>query len=184
MTVAIERHGEWMPTFTGGRFWPLDPRPEEVKIEDIAHHLALICRFGGTCREPYSVAQHSVLVSRIVPTEHALWGLLHDAAEAYLGDLPRPVKRLPELYCYRSAEEEIMRVICRRFGLSPEMPAAVKIADEVLLATEARDITSNRQDIRTWRLPEEPLPDTVVPWHWREAEERFLNTFHSLWAVT
>jgi uncharacterized protein len=179
------RRGDWMPTFTGGRFWPFDPRPDEVKIEDIAHHLAIINRFGGTSRLPLSVAQHSVLVSDICrygvlnAPDAALWGLLHDAHEAYLGvDLPRPVKRC--IPGWKEIEDRIQAAVCERFGLPLEMPAPVRIADEIALTTEARDLASNRNDIRTWDLPQEPLPSRVDPLHWRDAERVFLARFEEL----
>lgn len=73
-TPADDRRGDWIQTFTGRRFWPLDPRPEDVCIEDIAHALSLKCRFGGHCTRFYSVAEHSVHVSNYVPAEFALWG--------------------------------------------------------------------------------------------------------------
>ena len=79
-----ERRGDWIQTYLGIQFWPLDPRPEEVMLFDIAHSLSNMCRFTGHCREFYSVAQHSVIVSQNVPREDAAWGLLHDASEAYM----------------------------------------------------------------------------------------------------
>ena len=83
-------------TFSGLRFWPLAPNLEKILVEDIAHALAHQCRFGGHASRFYSVAEHSVHVSQLCLPEHALWGLLHDASEAYLVDLPRPLKLLPE----------------------------------------------------------------------------------------
>lgn len=88
-----DRRGEWILTFSGERFYPFSPAPEEVKTKDIAHALANICRFNGHTRGFYSVAAHSVHVSRLVPPEFALEALLHDAAEAYVGDMVRPLKR-------------------------------------------------------------------------------------------
>src|SRR5262249_3879894 len=92
------RTGDWIATITGKRWFVTDPHPDDVDIEDIAHGLSMVCRFGGQCREFYSVAQHSVLMAnemcrREAPPEMALWGLLHDAPEAYLGDMVRPLKR-------------------------------------------------------------------------------------------
>lgn len=93
-----ERKGDWIQTYTGRQFWPLDPKPEEVCIEDIAHALSQQCRYAGHTIRFYSVAQHSVEIALRVPRAAALWGLLHDAAEAYLVDLPRPVKYLMPAY--------------------------------------------------------------------------------------
>ena len=134
------RRGDFIQLRSGRAFWPLDPRSDEIEIDDIAHALANLCRFTGHTREFYSVAQHSVHVSEAVPPEHALWGLLHDASEAYLIDLARPVKRLPELAAYRDAEAAVMRAVCERFGLPLEEPAAVRVADRQMLRTEQRDL--------------------------------------------
>ena len=84
-----ERKGDWFLTYTGRQFWPLDPRPEDICIRDIAHHLSLCCRFNGACRVHYSVAQHSVMVANILPAPLRFWGLMHDATEAYVGDMVR-----------------------------------------------------------------------------------------------
>lgn len=128
------RHGGWIQTFTGLQFWPMDARPSDVEIVDIAHSLSLLCRFNGHCRRFYSVAEHSVLASKLVAPEWALWGLLHDASEAYLADLPQPIKHY--LASYREAEEKLLNVIADRFGLSWGVPEAVKEVDRLLLATE------------------------------------------------
>jgi len=185
MSTEEVRIGDWMPTFTGRHFWVLDPRAEDVVIEDIAHQLAIINRYGGTSRVPVSVAQHSVLVSRLCEKlepanrDSWLWGLLHDAGEAYLGiDVPRPVKRLfPEI---DAAEKRILQVVVERFGLTWPAPEVVKIADEIALATEARDFVSQRNDIRTWEIPQEPLPEVLRWTGWQWAESEFLTRFHRL----
>ncbi len=130
----IPRKGDWIQTISGRQFWPLDPRPEEVFIEDIAWALSMLCRYGGHCRRFYSVAEHSVWVSDNVPEEDALWGLLHDATEAYLVDVPRPVKRC--LPAYRAYEDALARVIAERFGLPWPMPEAVKQVDTAMLLVE------------------------------------------------
>lgn len=138
---APERIGDWMQTFRGRAFWPMDPRADEVHIDDIAHSLAMQCRYAGHTRWHYSVAQHSYYVSHLVPAEHALWGLLHDAAEAYLVDLPRPVKRSPGIGShYVEAERRVMDAICDRFGLPREEPPEVKVADDRVLLAEKRDL--------------------------------------------
>lgn len=169
----MERKGDWMQTYTGVQFWPLDPRPEEVRLEDIAHSLANQCRYAGHVTRFYSVAQHSVLVSQIVPVGHSAWGLLHDATEAYLVDLPRPVKRYSAMgSMYRDIETRLMLTICSRFGLPFDEPISVKAADDVLLMTEKRDLMPNCP--AKWRESAEPLPQIIRPWSPEEAEERFL----------
>lgn len=126
--------GDWMQTYTGKAFWPLDPRIEDLDPRDIAHALSLLCRYGGHVKRFYSVAEHCVLMSRAVAPEHALWALLHDAAEAYVVDVPRPLKlSMPD---YRAAEAAIMDVICERFGLHRHEPKAVKDADNAILNDE------------------------------------------------
>src|SRR3990167_1330499 len=138
--MTNDRRGEWTQTFSGVQFWPLDPRPEEIRIEDIAHSLARQCRFAGHVKvDHYSVADHSVRVSYACDPADALWGCAHDFSEAYLVDVPRPLKRCPEFAFYREAERRMMLAICERFDLSPEEPESVRRADAVLLMTEKRD---------------------------------------------
>lgn len=179
-----ERNGDWMQTYTGRQFWPLDPRPEDVHIEDIAHALAMLCRFGGHATAFYSVAQHSVLVSRIVSQEYALVGLLHDAAEAYIGDMIRPLKHGTKMYEYRRAEERVSGAIAERYdlpwdGLGMILGAAVTAADNVALATEARDVMGG-QRAAPWGLRESPLHERIRPYGPETAERAFLARFKQL----
>ena len=170
--MSEERSGDWMQTYSGFQFWPLDPRPEEIHVIDIAHSLANQCRYAGHCKSFYSVAQHSVMVSRIVPPEHALWGLLHDAAEAYLVDLPRPVKRYSLIGDqYRIVESALMRQVALRFKLSESEPDCVRHADDVALMTEKRDLMPGRLK---WRDFAVPLQETIIPLNPVEAEGEFL----------
>ena len=150
MTLAeAKREGDWIQLVSGKPFWPLDPRSDEIEIADIAHALSMLCRYGGHCQGFYSVAEHSVLASHLVPAEHALWGLLHDATEAYLVDLPRPVKRcIPE---YGRREEALAEVIAERFGLPWPMPAAVAHADTGALVIERFHLLAPSD--RPWDYP-------------------------------
>jgi hypothetical protein len=166
----------WIQTFTGKQFFPLKPRPSDIELRDIAHSLSLQCRFNGHCRVFYSVADHSIRVSRAVPAEHAIWGLLHDAAEAYLKDLPRPIKQ--NVQGYRELEEKMLYMIAQTYGLSWPMPEEVVKADDVLLATEARDLMEPPP--APWGLRSEPLAETIEPMTAREAEEAFLLRYAEL----
>lgn len=129
-----ERKGNWMQTYTGRAYWPIDPRPEDVNIYDIAHHLSMLCRYTGACRKFYSVAEHSIWVSCSVPTEHALIGLMHDAAEAYVNDIARPLKY--NLSDYAEIEELNWRAIAERFDLPIEIPQCVKDIDRRMCVSE------------------------------------------------
>jgi hypothetical protein len=173
---AEPRHGDWMQTASGRQFWPMDPRPEEIDIEDIAHALSMLCRFGGHCLRFYSVAEHSVLLSRHVAPEHKRWALLHDASEAYLVDVPRPIK--PFLTGYVAAEDGIMETVCRKFGLPRQMPIEVAAADTRILMDEARQ---NMSPPRVpWELNVPPLGVTLEYWQPDEAREAFLCAFEEL----
>jgi len=174
------RKGGWCQTFTGRKFWPLDPRPEDIDIIDIAHALANVCRFGGHSRVFYSVAQHSVLVSQHCPAEFAMHGLMHDAAEAYIGDMVRPLKTQDEMIAYRQAEHAINGAIATRFDMwkwCHNTPRSVKRTDDATLATEAKWFMG---DTNEWYLPEPPLPIEIVAVGPFEAKRMFLRRFEEL----
>jgi len=164
----------------GGKYFNLyQPHESTFGAFEIAHALSHICRFGGHTREFYSVAQHSVIASRIVSQENALAALMHDAAEAFIGDVTAPLKLLlPE---YQAIEELIHNAIADRFNLPRELPPEVKAADLVLLATERRDLMP--QDDETWALIEnvDPLPGQILPLHPQAAYQAFINRFTELW---
>lgn len=161
-------------TFSGSYFNYL-AGGNAVLIDDIAHALANICRFGGHTREFYSVAQHSVIVSNIVPKEDALWGLLHDAAEAYMGDMTRPLKDL--MPGFKEIEKRVEAEIFELMGLKGGIPPSVKYADLVMLATERRDLMPEQQE--RWALLDgiQPLTETIDPWPPRHAEHEFVIRF-------
>jgi hypothetical protein len=175
------RQGDWMQTYSGRQFWPCDPKPEEIDIEDIAHALSMQCRYGGHCKSFYSVAQHSIMVSQVCMEQDALWGLLHDAAEAYLVDLPRPIKHFSDMgELYRYLEKRLMWAVCDRFGLPREEPKSIKRADNILLVTEMRDLMTPPPE--KWREADifTPLEDPIFPWDHKTAEFMFMRRFEEL----
>lgn len=167
--------------YSGGTFDILNPRPEDVRIEDIAHALSNQCRFTGHTRSFYSVAQHSVLASLLVAEPDELWALLHDASEAYMGDMNRPLKHTPEMSRFRTAEKAAMAVICVHFGLDPKEPASVKAVDRRLVVSEAKDLLPGSHS-EGWESFQDvvPLPMTIEPWGPVEAERKFLDRFEEL----
>lgn len=171
------RHGDFIQTYTGRKFWPMDPRADEVFIEDIAHSLAMQCRFAGHCHRFYSVAEHSVLMARHLRWEGvdvALWALLHDASESYLVDVPRPVK--PYLPGYKEAEAKVMAAVCERFALAAEMPAVVHEADGRIIADELENMAPME-----WQAKhDDPLGVNIRCWSPEKAEVEFLATFDAL----
>ena len=179
-----QRRGSWIQTYTGRAFWPLDPRSEEVHEDDISHALAQICRFGGHTKFFYSVAEHCVLVSEWVESVagpyDALWGLLHDAPEAYIGDMVRPIKRL--LPKYIEADENLLEVICYKWGLEPGMPEVVREADNRILLDE-RNKLFNGVPPRPWVQDEQglvPLGVTVGCWTPARAKSEYMIRLNNL----
>ncbi len=167
----------WIQTYTGKRFDVLTPRAEDVCIEDIAHALANICRFTGHTRAFYSVAQHSVYAAQLAEPVDKLYALLHDASEAYLCDIARPVKRLALMDGYRVLEHYIQSAVYEQFGLSLlNKPAAIKILDDRLLATEAAQLFGPLLEDWTGALGE-PFPLQIQPWAPRTAERHFLEAY-------
>jgi len=169
----MTRRGDWIQTFSGRKFWPLDPRPEDVDILDIAAALSKQCRFGGHCQQHYSVAEHSVRVAALVQN---LYALLHDAHEAYLVDVPTPIKR--NLAGYERMAARVQATIHERFGLDEMLPAqasAIHKADRILLITEERDLMA-MQPHQPPGWPE-PLRDPIVPWAIETARVAFIRWF-------
>lgn len=174
-----ERRGGWMQTFEGRAFWPLDPHIDDLSIEDIAHHLAMQVRYCGAVRKFYSTAEHCVILSYAVPADLALAALLHDAAEAYLGDMIRPLKQEPEFSAaYRAVEATIEPLVAERFDVPWPWPPQVMWADSAILGDESA------QDMAPppipWNLPNPPLGVRVQCWSPVYAEFRFLRRFREL----
>ena len=184
----------WIQTYTGKAFYPLAPRIEDLDIVDIAHSLAMQCRYVGHVNRFYSVAEHSVRVSRKVEAiaesinwteecriEVMKWALVHDASEAYLGDMSYPLKMEPEMKVYRLAEAHLMRFIAAWLGLDSAEPALVSDVDHDILGTEARQLKAPvRKDWLGGRMPAE-WPSCTLGWSPEVAERNFLQRFHRLW---
>jgi hypothetical protein len=173
---------DWMQTFTGKAFYPMEPRSVDVDPVDIAHALSLICRFGGHSKHFYSVAEHCVLISQWVEREagpeEALWGLLHDATEAYVGDMVRPLKNsMPD---YRLAEAKVMTAICAHFWIPRTQPQIVHEADSRILLNEKNAVMGRAP--ASWAVDDlEPLPGIYpVGWDPKPAEFAYLERFHTL----
>lgn len=187
----MTRQGDWIQTYSERQFYPLDPRPEEIHIEDIGHALSNICRFGGHCRQFYSVAQHSCRVADFfLPDrpELAMWGLLHDAPEAYLGDMVRPLKHWSGDWGDRFVEAEgrLMEAVVRRFKLTPvEIPSAIKEVDDVMLLTEVRDLMGDPDWARVQAMTKGLRPDStpIAPVPPLVARNRFMTVFRAIEAV-
>ncbi len=175
---GFDKEAAWIQTHSGRRFNPTNPNPDAIVIQDIAHALSMQCRFSGHCRKFYSVAQHSVLVSYICDSADALWGLMHDASEAYLVDVPRPLKRSGKFQAYIDFEHQMQEAVCKRFGLTLQEPPSVKMADTILLATEARDLMSPLHP--DWIQSADPLPFKIEAWDHDKAKDMFMKRFFEL----
>lgn len=157
-------------TYTGLEFDVTRPDPALIRIEDIAHALSCMPRFAGHTRWFYSVAQHSVHVSQLVPPHLAKAALLHDAAEAYILDMPTPIKLLLPDYCEMELDL-LMAVSDALLGGGALVSAEIKHADMVALATEKRDLMRNAA---WWSVPVEPDGARIVPLLPQQAEQLFL----------
>ncbi len=163
-------------TSLGGMIDLADPKPEMIDIRDIANALSKLCRYTGHCRGFYSVAQHSVLVSRVLPEGLRLHGLMHDASEAYLGDVSSPLKAmLPD---YRAVEKRMQSTIYQKYGMDTKEPAKVKQADIRMLATEVRDLMYNPD----WEILKgvELYNFRIHPWDADYAYCQFMNRWYQL----
>ncbi len=172
--------GPTIQTSSGTYFDFIKPQWSEFTIEDIAHALAHICRFTGHVKEFYSVAEHSVRASWLVEPRFALVTLLHDAAEAFLGDVSSPLKQL--LPDYKAIEARVEAAVLARFGLPPILPPEVKVADLIMLATEKRDLMPEAAGTG-WEVLRGVEPDSarITPWSPKYARHNFLRTYYFLY---
>lgn len=171
-----------MQLASGRQFWPLDPCPEEIFIEDIAAGLSRACRYGGHLRDDvefYSVAEHSVhmahYAARTMGSQMAFAALMHDASEGYLNDMIRPIK--PSIPQYGVVERRLEAVIARRFGLTDPMPPAVKALDNRICNDELDQAMA--QPVVGWRTEGGPLGVTLHFWSPFRARAEFLAAFEA-----
>jgi len=179
------RYGGWTQTISGKRFYPLDPRPEDFDIRDIAWSLAHTVRFCGHIMVPIVVAQHSVIVSQYCDEKDALWGLLHDMSEAYICDIPTPLKKSPEMEGYRMIELGIMNSGCKKFGLDPIQPESVHVADKETLAAEVRQFRTNADE--EWKRSNSSytrIQEKIVPLFGVPAYKLFIDRYEQLTGET
>jgi len=172
--------GPTIGTITGHYFNFLEPETSVITIDDIVAGLSKCCRFAGQCEGFYSVAQHSVLASYLVPEGHALEALFHDASEAYTGDISKPLKNLLGDAFVR-IEKGIEKAIFQRFGLPYPMNPCIKVADRILLATEQRDLMAKLRDDEWASIHGvKPMVQRIHPMEHREAATLWLNRYREL----
>lgn len=183
----MDRKGHYMRTFTGRKYWPLEPSAEDIVIEDIAHALAHQCRFNGHTRHFYSVAEHSVICSVHGPQEHAMELLMHDAAEAYTGDLIRPIKMVPEIREVWLPTERLNEIaVAERFGLrlpyDTNLQGIVKAVDMAVCRAEMEQMMHGAEvnDIALMEGKFGAAKIRVECWPPAYAKHRFLQRFYQL----
>lgn len=181
-TSLTQKYMSKIQTYSGKVFDYLNPTADMIDIEDIAHALSQICRYTGHTTEFYSVAKHSVLASELVPDHLALPALLHDATEAYTGDMNKPLKEL--LPDFRAVEEKIWIVIAEKFGLPYTMDPIIHDVDMALLHAESIRYLPPCEDPHLWDKVRTSYPKCMIPGYvvdnntsWRR---RFLERFEVL----
>lgn len=175
----------WMETVSGKHVSPVNTDLSQIDIDDIAHGLSLSCRWAGQCDIPFTIAQHSMGVATLSKKCFKLQGLLHDATEAYLTDIPTPFKPLmPE---YKKLEASLWKAIAERFGVPEELHESVKLADRIMLMSE-RDVLKRRAGAREkWAPDYEDAPrkygvvDHLVTWNetWEQSKAHYLEAFYA-----
>lgn len=173
------KDADWMETSTGRKFWPARPRIQDITVFDIAHALAMKCRYNGHSRKFYSVAEHCVLLSGYarylgLPVETQYHLLMHDANEAYLPDVPRPIKHFfPDLL---KMEHQLDAMIREWAGLGPVVPHVVKELDSRVIKDERAQVMGPSDN--SWKTDALQALGIAIPAHGpSEAERMFLNAF-------
>lgn len=175
--TATNKLEPWIETFTGKKFYFLDPTDEQIDIRDIAHSLAFTCRYTGHSRRFYSVAEHSVFVSYLA--NDPLGGLLHDASESYITDIASPIK--PHINNYKELEDMLMTRIAKKFGFEYPLDPDIKDCDATQLKTEAKHLLKSG-GIPWAHLYPTKRPHGITPncWSPEEAEKKFLERFEEV----
>jgi len=177
-----KRRGDWMITVSGRRFYPLDPRPDDLDWNDVGHHLSRLCRYGGAVEDWYTVAEHSALMCdhflAIGDPDAARYAIVHDGPEAYIGDLIRPIK--PDIPAFRDIEAPIEIMMLDMLGLPPELPTVIKIADALIIGDERQQLF--RADIlaRARWVVDGTLGVTCRRWDRDQARQEWLIRFRAL----
>jgi hypothetical protein len=179
----MELNNDWIQLYSGVKFYPLNAKSELIFIEDIAHSLSLQCRFNGHCEKFYSVAQHSVLVARKCPDEYKLWGLLHDASEAYLSDIISPIKNTILYEDIKKIDKALEKQILNEFNvqITDKGKKIVKSVDMRMLVTEKKWLMKNTY---RWQCEDEYKPyDMIIkPWSAKKSAMEFTKLFNKLHA--
>lgn len=163
----------WIRTYTGGKIYLFDPIRSSIEIEDVAHTLAMLCRFNGASKQFYSIAQHCCIICDNLPDHLKFDGLMHDSGEIAISDIPSPFKaHFPEL---KKAEIEFEGYLSGRFGFNFPYDPLVKVHDVKCLATEMRDLMV-RDD--QGRLDQEPYKKTIKPWGWKRGKREFMDRYY------
>lgn len=178
---GVDPKKAWIQVGSGGQFHILEPQQDEIFIEDIGYALSKMCRFTGHTRKFYSVAEHSVYVSRVVPAKDALWGLMHDASESYIADLNRPLKHFTQVGpTYMEVEKIVQDAICVKFRLPLEQPASVHDADNALLYAEKTQLLPPMDWGTKWGKDDKPADVKIKCWSPEVAAVEFLHRFYEL----
>lgn len=171
-----ERKGDWIQTYSGVKFYPLDPRPDEIKFKDIAWSLSMQTRYNGHASMFYSVAEHCVHVSSVVAPEHALAALMHDSSEAYATDLPYPLK--PYIQGYAALEDGLMRCIADLYRFQYPLADEIKDIDRRICINEKEALFEHQLE---WNIPGGRVHDVGIQgWSQKKAFEEFTNRFFDL----
>jgi hypothetical protein len=173
--------GDFIQVYGGKKVHPLRLSPSDFDIITIAHALSHLCRYTGHINNFYSVAEHSVLVSRAVPKEHALWGLLHDAPEIIINDISRPIKVWLNSVCpeFKALETDIMHCVCDQYDLPYQTPECIKIADLSVLHDEYLAGIDNVPGI-DWNLPYPPTGAQINFYYPGMAKAIFLMRYREI----
>ncbi len=190
MLVAADLSKAFIGTYSGKKFSLVNPRLQDIDIQDIAHGLAMQCRWTGQCKFHYSIAQHSYYCSFIGPDKEAFDRLMHDSSEAYIGDMNRPLKHYTEAGdAYRRVEEPLQKMIAERFGFAVVEPPSVKIADNLMLYAEKSQIMNipfigfEISDYQGGTKIDTTAADIKIEqWSPEQAKKMFLNRFEELYS--